>query len=271
MSRVHEAAVQNGKLHHFSVSQVKTFLRAPRQWAGEKLFHLPRTQSAGAALGTKLHKQPEAWYLEGTEPTHEAFLAARPGLPPRDTRILVEHALVDPTLHVGESALEGYSDLIVPPGVRGPHAEIWDWKFVSSFRYTEDPSADLQMLTYGYWAAKKWPDVTHVAVNLMYLEARGTDFRPRKAVVPVSKCEDKWLGVVVPTVQRMQALIASAPATLLDVPLCPDADALGNWAPCRAFGGCPYQAHCGIDTKPKRDAGLDAALAAFDASLTRRT
>ena len=240
----------DGRLLHFSVSQLKDFRRCPRLWALGKIFKERPPQSPSQSRGTSLHKQPEAWLKAGIEPTHEAFLAARPGLPVPHVDLMPEANLVDPTLFVEGTRFEGHSDLIVPPhlGKRFGVPEVVDWKFVGSFRYMEDPGNDLQMLAYGYWVSRRWPEVREISLQLWYFMAEGSaDFKPQKVVVPVERCEAEWLDIVVPTVRKMQAFVASAPAVFGAVP----GNFSDNYAACRKYGGCYFasEAHCNVPTK----------------------
>lgn len=253
-------AVQDGRLLHTSVSQIKTYLRCPRLWAGEKIFGLVPPRRAGQDRGVKGHQQMEAWYLHGTEPTNEAVLAAMPVLPPRGEGLLVEHSLQDPTLFFEDVRFEGHSDLIVPPGAEPP--AIYDWKFVKDFRFTDDPATDLQMLAYAYWVSQRWPNVTEVHVTLWYfMAARSTDFKPRPGIIPVEAARQHWFDVMLPAVQAMRALVQSAPAEFTTTP----GDMTNDYAACRKYGGCHHRQRCGVDLLlSKSDSAI---ISAFDAGL----
>lgn len=250
MDRGAEAAVKDGVLRHFSVSQIKDFLLCPRKWAASKIFGIQAQRSPGADRGKKLHKEPERWYKLGLEPTHEAFLAALPGLPARHEALGVELALSEPKLFVEDVRFEGHSDLVVPPELNNGVPRIFDWKFTQNFRWVQDPAEDLQMLTYGYWASKRWPEVKSVGLELWYFEAEGEDFKPRRVVVPVSKCEEQWERVVIPAVQRMKFIVESKPSVLEDVVPAYD-EAKQYYEPCQRYGGCSYASRCGVLDKVK--------------------
>lgn len=253
------AAVVSGKLKHFSVSQVKDFLLCPRKWYAGKVLGLVAKSKPGAERGRNLHRQPEYYYKRGTPATHGAFLAALPGLPQRGRGLLVEHSLSDPALYVEGVRFEGHSDLIVPPELSPDGIpEVRDWKFTSSFRYTSAPSEDLQMLTYGYWCSKRWPESTRIKLGLHYFEAQGDDFKPRVEVVDVAECEAMWHGTVVPTVKKMAALAAES----YTLEQCPDTRGEACWA----YGGCHLMEPCGIGSK-RDNTKINRMLEDFDAAI----
>ncbi len=263
--RGNAAAVRDDKYLHASVSQVKTFLRCSRLWYADKVLGLKAKQHPGAERGTRLHKQPEAYYLHGTDPTHEAFLSALPGLPRRDSRLLVEHSLENPTLYVGETRLVGFSDLVVPPECSPDGIpEIRDWKFTSSFRYMEDPSNDLQMLIYGYWASKMWPAAREIKLGLHYLLADGSDFKHRIVTVPVERCESEWEEVFSVTVNRMQEFIKLGYEEQWTLEQIPD----NRGEACYQYGLCFLADQCGVVPRGKADREVCSVLGAFDSGLT---
>lgn len=263
--RGHNSAVVDGQLRHFSVSQIRDFLRCPRLWWAGKVLGLRSPRKPGAERGTDLHQQPEAYYLHGTLATHEGFLAALPGLPGRHPELRVELPLEDPTLYVDDVRLEGYSDLMVPPHVSVYGIpEVLDWKFVSSFRYMEDPANDLQCLLYGYWASRKWPQFRHVRLALHYFLADGSDFTTRAATVPVERCESEWEDIVIPAVRRMAALAAESPTPEYDKVLDNRGDA------CYKYGGCFLMERCGVVSKGAANRANQRILEDFDYELARK-
>lgn len=262
--RGHTAAVVKGTLRHFSVSQIKTFHRCPRLWYSDKVLGIKQLRKPAAEKGADLHKQPEAYYLTGAVPKHEAFLSALPGLPKRQSGLLVEHDLVNPTLFIEGVRFDGYSDLVVPPECSPDGIpEIRDWKFVGTFRYMEDPANDIQMLTYGYWASKMWPEAREIRLGLHYLLADGSDFKHRVVDVPVERCESEWHDIVAPTVRRMQAMVAEGHAAGWTLEQTPD----NRGDPCYKYGGCHLLERCGVVPKGKADREVRTVLKDFDAGL----
>lgn len=187
------------------------------------------------------------------------------GLPKRHEDLLVEHELSDPTLYVDDVRLEGYSDLIVPPHCSPDGIpEVRDWKFVSSFRYMEDPANDLQCLLYGYWVSKKWPGTDEIRLGLHYFLADGSDFKPRVVVVPVERCESEWEEIVIPAVRRMAALAAESPQPEYEMVLDNRGDA------CYKYGGCFLTERCGVVTKGAATKVTRRILEDFDYGLARK-
>jgi hypothetical protein len=236
-------------------------------WYAEKVLGIKqeRDPNSGASKGGRLHKQPENWYKFGEEPTHEGFLAARPGLPGRNKANRIEEGLEEPTLFVDDIKLEGYSDAIIPPELRPDGIPyVLDWKFGSSFRYMEDPANDLQCLIYGYWCSRRWPDIKEVRLGLYYfLQDDTTDFKPRVKVVPVERCESEWETVVIPTVQRMQTFVAKGHEEGWDLERTPDT----RGDACYMYGSCHLMERCGIVPKGKADRAVRNALKDFDSGL----
>jgi hypothetical protein len=267
LSRANQKAVVEGVLQHVSASQVRTYLRCPRLWAAEKILGLRAPPTAAQARGQSAHSAFERYYLTGEAPSPgpgvEAFEAARPGLPPRDPSLLVEVALAEPKLYVEDVRFDGYSDLVIPPGVAGPAPQVWDWKVVSSFRYTQDPAEDLQMLVYGYWASIRWPEAHEVDVVLAYFAAKGSDFKLVKKTVPMERCVGEWRDVIMPTVLEMRTLAKSQPGELLATP----GNFSDDYAACRAYGGCTHLRSCGVDLRAENDK-VSKILRAFDEGLT---
>jgi hypothetical protein len=260
-------AVVDGSLLHVSASQVRTYLRCPRLWVAEKILGLRQPTTPAQARGQSAHSRFEAYYVDGAlpelyTPGTEAFLAALPGLPPRHPSLLVEVALEEPKLYVEDVRFDGYSDLVIPPGVAGPAPQVWDWKVVSSFRYTQDPSEDLQMLIYGYWASIRWPEAHEVDVVLAYFAAKGSDFKLVKKTVPMERCVGEWRDVVMPAVMDMRAVAASVPVDFLATP----GNFTDDYAACRAYGGCAHLKKCGIDLHAENDK-VNKLLRAFDEGL----
>lgn len=259
-------AVIQGVLKHFSVSQVKTFRRCPRLWYSDKVLGIKqeRKPGSGAEVGGKLHKQPEDYYKHGKEPTHEAFQRALIALPPRHPELRVERSLDEPELYVEDVRLEGYADLIVPGHLRDDGIPyVLDWKFVSSFRYNEDPANDLQCLLYGYWVSRKWPGTREIRVGLHYFLQDGSDYKPSVKVVPVERCESEWEDIVVPTVQRMRTMAAWGHEKGWGLEQVPD----NRGDACYAYGGCFLMEPCGVVPKGKADREVRSTLKDFDMGL----
>lgn len=238
------SAVIDGKLRHFSVSQIKEFRRCPRRWAADKLLGYDRKGSDATTKGKSLHKLIERYYLGGDIPEIPAFEAAitegdvpapRPGL-------LVERPLGELTeLKVGDVRLHGFSDLIIPPSPDGESCpEVWDWKNVSTFNYCVDPGEDLQMLVYGLAVLERWAEWSEVAVNLLYLSTRSRSYRHNRVVVTRERCEHEWNSVVVPTVKAMVELVELRPTKFKDAP----PNYSNDYAACKAYGGCQFRSQC---------------------------
>jgi hypothetical protein len=258
VGRGNQKAVVDGKLRHVSVSQVKTFLRCPRLWWREKVLGERPPPTRKQERGTTLHRQPELWYKEGVEATHEAFVSALPSLPERHADLLAEASLEDPTLFIGGVRFEAHSDLIVPPHVSlDGYPHVFDWKFVSSFGYMQDPATDLQMLCYAKWCGVKWPEASHVGVNLCYFKGDGSDWKFRRTVVTTETAEEVWQGVVIPTVQKMEKLASSVTE--------PEGNFTNDYEACKQYGGCYFRGPCGVPTKS--DKVTSQVLKAFDEGL----
>ncbi len=258
-NRGHNAAVKDGKLLHVSVSQIKDFLRCPRLWYSAKVLGIQRPFSKAAEKGVNHHAAVERWYRGGPRPSNEAFEAAIAGLPAPAKDLLVEEPLTNPVLYIEETRFDGYCDLIVPPREDGiPY--IIDHKFVSSFRYMDDPANSLQTLIYGYHASKRWPETWEVKLGFHYYMADGSDFKQRVATVPVERCESEWTEIVIPTVHKMQAFVAQGHVEGWELTGVPD----NRGDPCYQFGGCFLMEQCGVVPKGKADREIRAALKMFD-------
>lgn len=230
---MNEHAIENGVLKHFSVSQIKTFLLCPAKWAGEKLFQYPRRDGPATKHGRSEHKKMQHYYQGGPTPDIDAVVAALDVLPLTG---VAEVLLEDPTLYVEGVKFTGNSDLLVSPE-RDGIPEVWDWKFVKSFDWVEDPATSLQLLVYGHWTCVYF-DVPAVRLNLAYFRKGTSDFKIRRATVTREQCAEEWLNVVAPVVRYMKAIIASTPAFL-------DVERNAPFA-CKAYGGCPYLAKCDL-------------------------
>jgi hypothetical protein len=248
-------AVQDGRLCHVSVSQISSFLRCRRLWAADKILGLRAEQTRGQGRGTSNHEEAERYYQFGELPSNEAFCAAIPGLPPRAEGLLIETRLEEPTLYVEDVHFEGWSDLVVPPTEITP-PWILDWKFVSSFNYTQDPANDLQMLIYGYWASVKWPQATEIKLTLAYFRSYGSsDFKIVTKIVPRERCEAEWLDIVLPAVQAMRSVAEKGGGFYDYAPNFAD-----NNAACKKYGGCHLIKECGVKLKDGKQHRKEMAI-----------
>jgi hypothetical protein len=243
---VSNAAIIEGKLQHFSVSQIRTFQRCRRLWAADKILGLPRDKSPSATKGTQAHKQIEGYYKKGVLPDVKSFTRALselevPAYRPAGEFLIEAPLHLTARLDVDGIELQGFADLIIPPSPDGESPpEVYDWKNVGSFDYCVDPAEDLQMLTYALVVMTRYKEWNEIPVTLAYLSTRSSQHRIVRKVVSRERCEREWNNVVTPTVRQMAALAVVGADDFWQVP--------GNFseqfAACKAYAGCQFQLRC---------------------------
>jgi hypothetical protein len=246
----------------YSASQIKLFRDCPRKWAYAYVFGRKTDAGAGAALGTEIHSQLEAWLTKKIIPEHTAAKALLVHLPHPHEKLHVEHAF---SLLTKSGVARGFIDVLVTDSeglVLPEHLKSYprlpiviDHKSTADIKYAlsaTDLEHDPQAILYGLEARVQAKTTDDVILNWGYTQTRGK--AATKAVhlrQTQSMFEDGFLRILEDAGQ-MSAIMASD-CTELSVPF--DTDA------CDDYGGCPHREVCpaysargtGISTLDKLD------------------
>lgn len=255
----HTPAVVDGKLHHWSPSQIGKYRLCPRRWWFSKVAGIREPGSRNMDLGKAVHSFLENYYLSGelvcTEEKIDAEVvdqargiattAVESGqIPSRAGLKFPEVPAEEPTLLAAGVPLEGYIDLldITDPDEIG----IVDWKTRSDFRFVHDEEslgADVQMVTYAAWAKLKHK-ASKYKLTHTYLKTKGKT----SAVLPVSttisaqQVQDRFVAIE-DTVREMST--CASVADVADVtPNWDESNPAGKAACFEWFRPCPFMSEC---------------------------
>lgn len=264
--RGHRGAVVDGKLLHWSPSQVNKFSSCQRRWYMDKVVGIHEEGTDAQEFGSLVHGRIEEQLggeayvapssFSDSDFERAAGLATMAADWARSEAIghagsvwVVEAALVEPQLLAAGIPVVGYIDLLVPPGPDG-EVHIIDWKTRSQLSGEYVPSAvrsdnprqkylgdDFQMLVYAAWARRKFPQATTFRLTHVNLRTKGKPAIKVNSLVVAMAHVDEFAAGLDQTISRMAAA-AGAPS-LADLP--------PNWNACFDFRRpCPYLAHCQI-------------------------
>lgn len=213
---------------HVSASQISTYLSCQRQWWWNKVFGLPTTQKASAALGEAVHASIEA-YLGGERTLHPVAVPGRKKLDElRALEPLVE-AKMERRLDNG-LVFVGRIDLMVPQ-----HGLVVDHKTTSSLQYAkteEELRADVQMLAYAYEVLQRQPgQEVRVAHNVLL--TKGSGHRYTETTIPAPAVLEGWKRIREVTDRMKVTAKVEAPD---QVP--------ATWTACDKYGGCDFRDKC---------------------------
>lgn len=213
---------------HVSASQISTYLSCQRQWWWNKVFGLPTTQKASAALGEAVHSSIEA-YLGGERTLHPVAVPARKKLDElRQLSPLVE-AKMERRLDNG-LVFVGRIDLMVPE-----QGLVVDHKTTSSLQYAkteEELRADVQMLAYAYEVLQRQPgQEVRVAHNVLL--TKGSGHRYTEATLSAPVILEGWKRIQAVTDQMRQTALIESPDAVPP-----------TWNACDRYGGCDFRDKC---------------------------
>lgn len=249
------ASVVNGKLRHWSPSQINTFELCERRWGFERVDRLPGDYDSGAqARGTNIHNQLEAHGKTGTRPTDPLAIVASELLPVVTGRLVeFEASLKNPPLVVAGVPAKGFIDRLDYTNPQRIH--VIDYKSRGSFRYclTEEQLAhNTQLVTYAAWADEKFradvyelehfyikteapPDDVPADMLEHYYRANTQKYFRRSSVLVTRDEVRTAFRAVESTVERMVVAAKASTGAALKP----------NYSACYAYGKpCPYMAAC---------------------------
>lgn len=213
---------------HVSASQISTYLSCQRQWWWNKVFGLPTTQKASAALGEAVHASIEA-YLGGERTLHPVAVPGRKKLDELRALDPLVEAKMERRLDNG-LVFVGRIDLMVPE-----QRLIVDHKTTSSLQYAkteEELRADVQMLAYAYEVLQRQPgQEVRVAHNVLL--TKGSGHRYTEATIPAPVVLEGWKRIREVTDQMKATAKVEAPD---QVP--------PTWSACDKYGGCDFRDKC---------------------------
>lgn len=213
-----------------SATQLKTYRLCPRKWSFQYRAGLRAPTHPSAALGTEVHALAERWLSTGevfdtATQAGRIFAPGIPHLPAPSPALKIEH-------HFDDGVFQGYIDVLeldrAPP-------RVIDHKTTSSLHWALTPAAlvhDEQAVLYANEALTLAPDASKVDLRWLYYQTRNT---PGAHVVDATllraDVDTKYKRLV-----EQAAVIEQTPEHPFDAP--------GNYASCKAFGGCFYYGLC---------------------------
>lgn len=238
----------------FSASGIATSRGCLRKAAYRYVLNVDVPSNASAALGTKIHKEMEDWFLEKRVPTLAPTKRLLPLAPnPTHPNVLVEHPF---RILLPVGVARGFVDLLVPrpvlrlmpDGEAGGWSEdrpaVLDWKSTSNLVYAKsetDLLKDPQAILYGVAArlavAKRVSDVPEVDLQWTYTSTKAAESRAVKLRQTLTILED-GLAEVIDTAEKMSSAFAAAsPLGTLD-------EVEYDLRECDRYGGCPHKTYC---------------------------
>lgn len=238
----------------FSASGIATSRGCLRKASYRYVLNVNVPSNASAALGTKIHKEMEDWFLEKRIPVLAPTKRLLPLAPnPTHPDVLVEHPF---RILLPVGAARGFIDLVVPrpvprlmpDGEAGGWSEdrpaVYDWKSTSNLVYAKsetDLLKDPQTVLYGVAArltvAKRVSDVPEVDLQWTYTSTKAAESRPVRLRQTLTILEDGLAEVIV-TAEKMKAAFAeAAPTQSVD-------EIEYDLRECDRYGGCPHKTYC---------------------------
>lgn len=260
----------------FSASGISTARGCMRKAAYRYVLGLTTPANASAALGSKIHKEMEDWFVEKRVPMLAPTKRLLPLAPnPTHDGVLVEHPF---RLLLPVGVARGFIDLVVPrPDPKRMPAGDWspdrpavfDWKSTSNLAYAKtetDLLKDPQAVLYGVAArlviAPKVSAVPEVDLQWTYTTTRGADSRPVRVRQTLTILEDGLAEVIATAEEMAKTFAEAAPFGSVDgTPY--------DLRECDKYGGCPHREACtaaqafvstgrGPDLVPRLDAPTEA-------------
>lgn len=245
-------------LNYVSASAGKTHALCKRKWFFEAVLGFRSPERESQRVGVAIHSELESYILHGAPPKHPSAYDGVRHLPARGPELLVEQAMgaatvervpregvivgdPGPSLEVLDVPIVGFIDLIDP---RDPdEVHIIDHKSTGDIKWAKTPeelATDLQMLTYGAYAAARWPTARRVRLSHVYYTTKGkARSRSVSVVVGVAEMKRTWQNVTQPLVAEMKVTATA------DNPF----EVEGSTDACTAFGGCPWIDQCNAVSK----------------------
>ncbi len=246
-------------LDYVSPSALETFAACPRKWAWVKLDRVPKTQGAGAVLGSAVHEQHERWLRDATPydlttRAGELALATFSWLPAPMTGNVEQEITFDyEGIRFGGKI--DWNGVDQPPPHPASRAVVLDHKSTSDLAWAKLERAELlehpQAPIYGKWATIEH-QTEWVEFRWNYVETKRKTGTPRTErswhlvhrdeidqhmVEPVRVARELLHVVQVANHERA----AGRPFGALDVPY--------NASHCGAFGGCQFRDRCNLNAQ----------------------
>lgn len=231
------------KLPVYSASQIETWGDCPRKWGWDKIDGLPRSTTAAAELGSRVHNQLERWLKGQGFDFHADHVAANLAsgatlyLPaPKAIGLEVETSFTDPleTDH-GLHSWTGRVDwrLVLDEVTIGDHKTTSNPVYAKT---GESLLTDVQANVYARQALTEFHSLRSVKLQWTYIPTRGGDPFPVYATLTRDQVDARF-GVIDQIAQEINSARANA-SSARDLPYNPDA--------CNKYGGCPYQSRCNL-------------------------
>jgi len=228
-------SVEGRKPFRVSASQINTFCDCPRKWGLEKLDKISGPPSPHAAFGSRVHKQLEEWFEDGTPPDDSSegrvAFSILQHLPVPQTEHLDVERQID--LLVAGAPLIGYVDLSILAGREVPF--VSDHKTTGSIPNPwmltpERMPGDTQCALYALDAMLR-TNSTEVELQWTYGTRDGRKSLPVVKRVTLDEIRPKLLAIR-ETVEEMREIYENHIDTALDLPY--------NAASCEKYGGCYF-------------------------------
>lgn len=208
---------ETAKVFEFSPSAIKTWRRCNMSWGFTYIHGLRGPQGAGAALGTRIHKEMEDWLEDFVPPNHAAAKRLVPLAPhPNHPGLLIENSFRN-LYPVGDpptpAAGKGFIDLIVPEpdlkylprdgGFKTNVPIVFDWKSTARLDTALEPDQllqDPQGVLYGVAARLEVSDsirsVPEVDLVWVYTGTKVASAFPVKARQTLTILEDAIVPIL---------------------------------------------------------------------------
>jgi RecB family exonuclease len=253
-------------MEYVSASQIKTFRDCRRKWYYERTDDGPRSVSAAAELGKRLHTVFENALLAGdaTLLDAEPQLAELVWIRELCAQGPVTADMVERRLDVDDFAvpLLGYIDLVLEPD--DDTLLIVDHKTTSAWRWAQTPETlreDPQAIIYCYAMMRAYPAKTRFQFMHHVVLTKGKPARER--LVQVEFTRDEVLAFADVLAEQLAEMRAT-----WDVGLAQAVPGAYNDA-CYRYGGCPFKSRCFGAEQMSGLSGIFGGTAAAPAPVAR--